>query len=142
MIALSTFFRKKLPAIKAATSDRSHHHSKNDFCRFTDSGSRKPLIDSDHKSILFKLKISVHLKKRTTSRQIIAKLDQNSLNDQNVKRLFCQSTYKYYVNHVGNTDRLINFQFLWIRLPITCFQRGIVLNRMVHGRYQPSAKTH
>jgi len=95
--------------------------------------NKKPLIDSE--SVLRKLST---LKEKNNPLQPLDRELPNSKFSKlsKYKRLFCQSTCKYYVNHVGMID-MINLQFLWKRLPIPLFQRGIVLNRWYY-RHQPS----
>ena len=53
---------------------------KNDFCRFIDAGATTPLICSDHKVVMYKLRISAHLKKRSMPRPKLAKLNHGYLN--------------------------------------------------------------
>ena len=53
---------------------------KNDFCRFIDAGATTPLIYSDHKVVMYKLRISAHLKKRSMPRPKLAKLNHDYLN--------------------------------------------------------------
>ena len=75
---------------------------KNDFCRFIDAGATH-LIYSDHEAVMCKLRISARLKKRSTPRQKLAKLNHNYLNTQGSKTLLCQSILnKPPINHETN----------------------------------------
>ena len=66
-----------------------------------------PLVYSDHKAVMCKLRISVHLKKCPTPRQKLAKLNHDYLKNEDAKILFCTSVLKDLpINHRANYDEL------------------------------------
>ena len=61
------------------------------------------MIYSDHRAVMCKLRISAHLKKGSTPRQKLAKLNHEYLNNQDSKILFSQSILnKLPINHETN----------------------------------------
>ena len=63
---------------------------KNDFYRFIVAGATTSWYN-DHKAVMCKLRLSAHLKKQSTPRKKLAKLNHDYLNGQDLKALFCQS---------------------------------------------------
>ena len=97
LVAVTTYYKKNdyrtwtHPKLKLPHQIDHIICQKNDFCRFIDAEATTPLIYSDHKAVMCKLRISAHLKKRSTPRQKLAKLNHDYLNSQDSKTLFCQS---------------------------------------------------
>ena len=83
MVALTTCFQKRSYGTWIHPRSKLPHQidhfitSKSEFCRFTDAGVTEPVIDSDHRAVMCKLRISARLKKRSTPRQKISKLDSS-----------------------------------------------------------------
>ena len=109
LVAVTTYYKKNdyrtwtYPRSKLPHQIDDIISQKNDFCRFIDAGATTPLIYSDHKAVMFKLRISAHLKKRSTPRRKLAKLNHNYLNSLDSKTLFCQSILNELpINHEAN----------------------------------------
>ena len=96
-MAVTTYYKKNHYTTWTHPRSKSPHQidhiitQKYDFCRFIDAGATSPLIFSDHKAFMYKLRISAHLKKQSTPRQKLSKLNHDYLNSHNSKTLFCQS---------------------------------------------------
>ena len=88
LVAVTTYYKKGNYTTQTHPKSKLSHQidniitQKNDFCRFIDAGATAPLIYSDHKAVMCKLRISVHLKKQSTPRQKLAKLNHSYLNSQ------------------------------------------------------------
>ena len=108
LVAVTTYYKKNNYATLTHLRSKLPHQidhiitQKNDFCRFIAAGAATPLIYSDHKVVMCKLRISAHLKKRSTPRQKLVKLNYNYLNSQDSKTLFYQSLNELPINHETN----------------------------------------
>ena len=97
LVAVTTYYKKNNYTTWTHPRSKLPHQidhiitQKNDIFRFVDAGATAPLIYSDHKAIICKLRISAHLKKRFAPRQKLAKQNHYYLNSQDAKTLFCQS---------------------------------------------------
>ena len=97
LVAVTTYYKKNNYTTWTHPRSKLPHQidhiitQKNDICRFVDAGATAPLIYSDHKAVICKLRISAHLKKRFAPRQKLAKQNHYYLNSQDAKTLFCQS---------------------------------------------------
>ena len=97
LVAVTTYYKKNSYITWTHPRSKLTHQidqiitHKNDFCRFIDAVATTPLIYSDLKSVIYKLRTSAHLKKRSTPRQNLAKLNHNYFHSQDTKTLFCQS---------------------------------------------------
>ena len=97
LVAVTTYYKKNDYRTWTHPRSKLPHQiddiisQKNDFCGFIDGGATTPLIYSDHKAVMCKLRVSAHLKKRSMPRQKLAKLNHDYLNSQDSKTLFCQS---------------------------------------------------
>ena len=105
LVAATTYYKKNNYTTWTHPRSKLPHQidhittQKNDFCRFVDTGAATPLIYSDYKAVMCKLRTNVHLKKQSTPRQKLAKLNHDCLNSQDSKTLFCQS---FPINHETN----------------------------------------
>ena len=111
LTAATTYFKKNAYGTWThPRSKRSHQidhfiTSKSDFCRLTDAGCSKPLVDSDHLAIMCKLKIKARLKKRNPApRQKLLKLDVTVLNDKRRSAEFCNKVMEKFDNSAGDSD--------------------------------------
>ena len=109
LVAVTTYYKKNNYTTWTHPRSKLPHQidhiitQKNDICRFVDAGATAPLIYSDHKAVICKLRINAHLKKRSTPRQKLAKLNHYYLNNQDSKTLFCQSILNELpINHETN----------------------------------------
>ena len=111
LTAAPTYFEKKTYRTWTHPRSRRLHQidhlitSKSDFCRLTDAGCSKPLVDSDHLAIMCKLKIKARLKKRNPDpRQKLLKLDVTVLNDKSRSAEFCNKVMEKFDNSAGDSD--------------------------------------
>ena len=110
LTAATTYFKKVYGTWTPPRSKRLHQidhfiTSKSDFCRLTDAGCSKPLVDSDHLAIMCKLKIKARLKKRNPDpRQKLLKLDVTVLNDKSRSAEFCNKVMEKFDNSAGDSD--------------------------------------
>ena len=85
MRILTTFFRKKSYATWIHPRSRKLHQidhvitTSNEFCRFMDAGVTAPLIGSDHRAVYTKLRVMKTLKKSSTPRHRLLRLDYTPL---------------------------------------------------------------
>ena len=111
LTAATTYFKKKVYGTWTHPRSKRLHQidhfitSKSDFCRLTDAGCSKPLVDSDHLAIMCKLKIKARLKKRNPDpRQKLLKLDVTVLNDKSRSAEFCNKVMEKFDNSAGDSD--------------------------------------
>ena len=111
LTAATTYFKKKAYGTWTHPRSKRLHQidhfitSKSDFCRLTDAGCSKPLVDSDHLAIMCKLKIKARLKKRNPApRQKLLKLDVTVLNDKSRSAEFCNKVMEKFDNSAGDSD--------------------------------------
>ena len=111
LTAATTYFKKKVYGTWTHPRSKRLHQidhfitSKSDFCRLTDAGCSKPLVDSDHLAIMCKLKIKARLKKRNPApRQKLLKLDVTVLNDKSKSAEFCNKVMEKFDNSAGDSD--------------------------------------
>ena len=111
LTAATTYFKKNVYGTWTHPRSKRLHQidhfitSKSDFCRLTDAGCSKPLVDSDHLAIMCKLKIKARLKKRNPApRQKLLKLDVTVLNDKSKSAEFCNKVMEKFDNSAGDSD--------------------------------------
>ena len=111
LTAATTYFKKNVYGTWTHPRSKRLHQidhfitSKSDFCRLTDAGCSKPLVDSDHLAIMCKLKIKAKLKKRNPApRQKLLKLDVTVLNDKSKSAEFCNKVMEKFDNSAGDSD--------------------------------------
>ena len=111
LTAATTYFKKNVYGTWTHPRSKRLHQidhfitSKSDFCRLTDAGCSKPLVDSDHLAIMCKLKIKARLKKRNPDpRQKLLKLDVTVLNDKSRSAEFCNKVMEKFDNSAGDSD--------------------------------------
>ena len=109
MIAVTTCFRKKNYATWIHPRSKLPHQidhflaEKHNAFRVTDAGVTEPIIDSDHRAILCKLRIKTRLKKRTPARQRIMQLDHSVLDQVDIQSVFCKEVHNRFNAHPNIT---------------------------------------
>jgi exonuclease III len=110
LVALTTCFRKRSYVTWTHPRSKLPHQidhfvtEKSSFCNFIDAGAMAPITNSDHRAVMTKLRIKLNFKKRSTSRQKIARLDQTLLHSANIKNIFCYKVGKYYDESDANLN--------------------------------------
>ena len=108
MVALTTCYQKRSYGTWIHPRSKLPHQidhfitSKSEFCRFTDAGVTEPIMDSDHRAVMCKLRISARLKKRSTPREKLSKLDSSALSKTDVRDAFCKEVLHNYNNNTAN----------------------------------------
>ena len=83
--------------------------SKNDFYRFTDAGSIKPFVDSDHRAVMCKVRLLPNLKKTVSPRKRLSKLNDSALIKQEVSYDFCTNVFNNFQRDVTDANKYTKF---------------------------------
>lgn len=110
MVALTTCFRKRSHNTWIHPRSKLPHQidhmltEKSDFCRITDAGVTQPVIDSDHCAVMCKIRIMARLKRKTSPRQRIIRLDHSRLTDPTVQSEFCEKVVGSFNANTRDAD--------------------------------------
>lgn len=110
LVALTTCFRKRSYATWIHPRSKLPHQidhivtEKSEFCRFTDAGVTTPVLDSDHRAVMCKLRICARLKRKSAPRERILRLDKTALGERDTQSAYCQEVMnRYEANAEGVT---------------------------------------
>ena len=104
MRAVTTFFKKRSYATWTHPRSKLPHQidhiitSGNELFRFTDAGVSDCLIDSDHRAVKCKLRIMKRLKKQSSPRELLRRLDCSVLKDTDTEKRYCSKVVEKYQN--------------------------------------------